>query len=275
MQRRVLLPFVAISLLLVQSTVAAGNLMTIEGDTFRLNGIGRAIENNKPQIIVVGNRPDLSVDSRGNIHIVYARDQRLYYRKWNTSRRSWSPEEYTGLSKGSNNFYVNRSDPDIVVDSRNRPHVFAWRSYAFKQGTFWAQIPLIGADSESYRDTELAINSKDTLYLVKRGGFNGGFIGLQKMETGTGTWIACEDPDKGYGGKNDHAYADLAISPVDDSVHIVSRHWSKDHNTGYQRSADGGKTWTAHTSLWDVDPESPHVAVDHRDLVYVTKGHGQ
>ncbi|MHC4301936.1 MAG: hypothetical protein ACYS7Y_32135, partial [Planctomycetota bacterium] len=233
-----------------------------------------AIESDRPEIIGAGNRPDLSADSRGNVHVVYARDQMLYYRMWNAATCSWSPEENTGLVKGGNKFYSNRSDPDIVVDSRSRPHVFAWRSYAFKEGTSWTQKQPIGADSNSYRDTELAVDSKDTLYLVKRGGFNGGFIGLQKMKADAGNWTACEDPDKGYSGKNDHVYADLAISPLDDSVHVVSRHWNSDHDTGYQRSTDAGKTWTQHTSLWEADPESPHIAVDHLNIVYVTSGHG-
>lgn len=226
-------------------------------------------------IVGIGNRPDLSVDARGNVHVVYARNQVLYYRMWDVSARTWGPEVDTGLSKGGNRFYVNRSDPDIVVDSRDRPHVFAWRSYAFKDGDSWTQIPLIGADSQSYRDTELAIDGEDTLYLVKRGGFNGGFIGLQKMEAGAGKWTICEDPDKGYSGKNDHVYPDLAISRVDDSVHVVSRHWNKDHGTGYQRSIDGGKTWTHHAALWGIDPESPHIAVDHQNIIYVTNGHGE
>jgi hypothetical protein len=227
-----------------------------------------------PEVIGQGNRPDLAVDGQGNLHVVYARDQVLYYKKWDVENHAWSDEENTGLTKDGNELFVNRSDSDIVVDSGARPHVFAWRSYGFKQGDSWKQVNLIGSESLDYRDTELVIDSKDTLYLIKRGGFNGGFIGLQKLTAIGKQWKACTDPDKGYKGENDHVYADIAISPLDDSIHIINRHYGKTHNTGYHRSNDGGNSWGDHTSLWEQDEESPHITVDPSGVVYATDGRG-
>jgi hypothetical protein len=67
----------------------------------------------KPSEVAAGNFPDLALDKSGNIHILYNREG-LKYKKYNLAAGTWSKEQ----SPGCNCDNVKRSDPDIVVDSR-------------------------------------------------------------------------------------------------------------------------------------------------------------
>jgi len=222
--------------------------------------------------IGTGNMPDIAVDKWGNIHVVYARDQVLYYKKWTASTGLWSEEENTGLTKGSNESFVTRVDPDIVIGSDGTPYVHAWASFARKTGSSWVSIPPIPAGN--YRDTELAIDNSDALYLLKRGGFDGGKLGVQKLAHGSTSWSPCMDPDKGLNttGISDHVYPDISINKRDNSIHIAQRH-GPGESTYYHQSTDGGASWT-HSMVTDNEPESPFVQVTSTGKVFVTDGNG-
>ncbi len=116
----------------------------------------------RPEIVATGNFPDLAVDQNGNIHLVYNRSG-LWYKKFDIQSGKWSDEQNTGCNCTG----VERSDPDIVIDSKGNPHVFCGEEYAAFDGGKWTKsIP--GAT----RDTELAIDKNDQIYLVSREGNN-------------------------------------------------------------------------------------------------------
>ena len=225
--------------------------------------------------IGTGNMPDIAVDKEGNIHVVYGRDQVLYYKKWTAATGLWSKEEDTGVSKNPQDNSIARADPDIVVDSDGNPYVYAWNGFAKKSGSSWMSIALPEIGPPHYRDTELAIDSKDTVYMSKRGGWHGAKYGFMKLPKGSTTWIKLPDIDEGLdtGDLSDHIYGDLSISKVDGSIHAVQRH-GPGKSTFYHMSTDGGKTWTEHSEVTNNEPESPFVQVTSSGTVFVTDGDG-
>jgi hypothetical protein len=223
-----------------------------------------------PGCVAQGVYPDLAVDALGNLHLVYGRGEALCYKQYTASVQKWSEEQSTGIEIGAPK-RISRSEPCIVVDSRNRPHVFAgWEHASLSEGRWLKSTPKPGVP---LRDTNLAMDRDDQLFLVHRGGNNGGFIGVLKRNRVSGFWEALEDPDKELPGRNNHVYGDVAISPVDQSIHIVYRH-GKPRDLAYRTSADGGNRWIAE-GIADHSPESPHIVVDYHNTVYVADGHGQ
>ena len=220
----------------------------------------------EPSVVAEGGYPDIQVDRWGDLHLVYGRDDRVYYRKYSRVDRRWSDEQFTGIAAVP---WMARSEPDVVVDSECRPHVFAGSEYSRVEGGRWTTTRL----GEKLRDTELAIDARDTLYLVHRQGNNGGYMGVQCLPAGTSEWKALTDPDKPLLGRNNHVYPDLAVSPVGGSLHIVYRH-GKPMKTAYRRSDDGGRTWPVQEGLTDHEPEAAHVVVDRAGDVYATDGGG-
>jgi len=134
--------------------------------------VKKATRDNKPQITAVGNRPDLSVDSMGNVHIVCARDQVLYYRKWTAKTGSWSPEEDTGLSKSGNKFYANRSDPEsphVAVDHRNIIYVTNGHGEGRRliNGTWHNDGRIVTCGKR--HDPELSVDRQNNVYVTAFG----------------------------------------------------------------------------------------------------------
>jgi hypothetical protein len=222
-----------------------------------------------PEAVAAGAYPDIAVDALGNIHIVFVREDILYYKTFIASLQKWSDEQSTGIDTGPPK-RISRSEPCIVVDSKNRPHVFAGWEYAYLDDGRWlTSTPKPGV---SLRDTNLAIDRNDEVYLVHRGGNNGGNIGILRHSPGSEGWEALEDPDKGMMGKSNHVYGDLAISPANNSIHVVYRK-GQPLNTAYRSSVDGGSHWVAE-GIVDVGPESPHIVIDNYNIVYASDGFG-
>ena len=73
------------------------------------------------------------------------------------------------------------------------------------------------------RDTELAIDSIDNVYLVSRAGYNGGFIGFEKKLVKK-RMCSKTDSDKDNKGENDHVCTGLFIDN-NDIIHLVQRHF--------------------------------------------------
>jgi hypothetical protein len=144
----------------------------------------------KPKPVAVGNFPDIAVDQKGNIHIVYNRDG-LKYRMFEISTGKWLEEKATGCACPG----VKRSDPDIVIDSKGNPHVFCGNEYAWFNGKKWMKVK-----PRAVRDTELAIDSRDNLYLVSRLDSDTAFI---RMETRSGEekWKILSPPDLNSSGE--------------------------------------------------------------------------
>lgn len=219
-----------------------------------------------PAVVAQGSYPDLAVDSNGNVHIVYARSGSLYYKKWNDGTKTWGPEDNIGLGVGR----LERSDPEIVIDSRNRPHVLVGSSYAYWNGSSWNSINP-GVD----RDTAMAIDSEDNVYVIRRGGHNGGYLGLRVRKDGASSFTTLPDPDTANGlprGRNDHVYGHIWVNPVDDSLHVTYRHGAPNHHA-YRASTNGGQNWFGGGVSGD-DFEAPSGAASSSGKIYSVSGNG-
>ncbi len=218
-----------------------------------------------------GNRPDIAVDKSGNLHLVYARNQVLYYKKWDAASEMWREEEQTSIVMGNNKSYVTRADPDILIGSNNEIYVMSWNDFAVKKGNEWIHIS--PTRDSNYRDTEMAIDKNDNIYLIKRGGFTGGNLGVQKLAKGATEWMILADPDSDIdlAGISDHVYPDITIDHHN-NIHIVRRH-GPGNTTFYHCSQDGGRTWT-HSVVCEDEPEGSFIETLSEGTVIVTEGHG-
>ena len=216
----------------------------------------------KVKMVATGHFPDLTTDNNGNIHLIYNRNG-LKYKKYDRSTQTWSDEESTGCVCEN----IFRSDPDIVVDSKGNPHVFCGSEYARFNGEKWEKIV-----PSATRDTELAIDSKDNVYLVSRAGYNGGYIGFEKINWSEYEWIKMTDPDKNSKGENDHVYTDIFIDDLD-IIHLVQRHGPEVEVT-YRQSADDGKTWPVEENVMDEREEAPHIVATSKGVPFITTGAG-
>jgi len=216
----------------------------------------------RPEVVATGNFPAIATDPHGNLHIVYNRNG-LKYKKYDVKAGKWSNEQTPGCACE----HVERSAPNIVLDSKGNPHVFCGRDYAFWDGRRWRSSRPGGT-----RDTKLVIDSKDNVYLTSRGGNHGGYIGLVKKAPGS-SWVVMTDPDLAQKGTNDHHYADMYVDK-NDHIHLVHRNGPVVRNT-YRRSTDGGLTWPLQENVNDRWDEAPHVIADSKGNVYMTTGLGE
>lgn len=215
----------------------------------------------KPEVVATGNFPDLTVDDFGNIHLVYNRSG-LRYKKYDFEKSEWLAEQETGC----NCEYIERSDPDIVVDSKENPHVYCGNEYAWFDGRKWNHLKTKGT-----RDSELAINSNDQLFLVSRGGNFNGNIGMETRDLNS-EWTFLPDPDENGKSINDHVYSDLFVA-ADNTIHLVQRHGPVQEVT-YRRSTDGGRTWPVEEAVSDDRGEAPHIVVDQNGKVIISTANG-
>jgi hypothetical protein len=214
------------------------------------------------QQVATGNFPDFVVDGQGNIHLVY-NNGGLKYKKYYAAAKTWSAEQNTGCACTT----VERSDPDIVVDSKGNPNVYCGTEFVRWTGSYWQKIA-----PGTVRDTELGMDGNDNVYLIDRGGNNGGNIGIKKLAPSASNWTALSDPDNGQtGGHSDHVYPDIHIDS-DNTIHVIQRHGSIQEVT-YDYSTDGGQTWKREGVTGD-RAEGPHITVDVGNNVFVTSGNG-
>ncbi len=216
----------------------------------------------KPEIVATGHFPDLAVDNDGNIHLVYHRNG-LRYKKYDASTKTWSNE----IEVGCECEYVERSDPDVVVDSKGLPAVYCGKEFAWFDGENWHKsIP------GSTRDTELAMDSEDNICLIHRGGNNGSFIGMKMFSKEKNEWTDLTDPDKNDMGSNDHVYSDFFIDK-NDQIHLVQRHGPNVEVT-YRTSLDGGITWEKSEDVMDERGEGPHIIANLEGTAFISTGKG-
>ncbi len=215
----------------------------------------------RPTEVAKGNFPDLAVDQQGNIHLVYNRSG-IMYRKYDIAKKEWSKETAAGCQ------CINavRSDPDLVIDSKGNPHVFCGNEYSWFDGKKWNNVKPKGS-----RDTELAINSNDQIFLVSRGGNFNGHIGMETRK-GNDKWSFIADPDENGKSFNDHVYSDLFVT-TDNTLHLIQRHGPVKEIT-YRSSTDGGLTWPIEEAVSDDRAESPHIIVDQSGKVVIATGKG-
>lgn len=215
----------------------------------------------RPTVVAQGNFPDLAVDQQGNIHLVYNRSG-LMYRKFDSMKKEWSNETAVGCP------CVNavRSDPDVVIDSKGNPHVYCGNEYAWFDGKKWNNVKPKGS-----RDSELAINSNDQVFLVSRGGNFKGNIGMETRQ-GSAKWSFLPDPDENGKSVNDHVYNDLFVS-ADNTLHLIQRHGPVKEVT-HRRSTNGGLSWPIEEAVSNDRAESPHIVVTKSGRVIISTGKG-
>lgn len=220
----------------------------------------------QPERVGDGAYPDLAADAGGGLHLVYVRDGALYYRHRPAGAQVWEPEQATGLRAEN----PHRSDPEVAVDSRRQPHVLVGRSYAWRENGVWKAL-----DPGVERDTAMAIDGQDNVFICRRGGAHGGFLGLRQRHAGADRFKDLPDPDVAGGlpkGQNDHVYSHLFISPRDQSVHVVYRHGAPSR-CAYRVSTNGGLTW-AGGGISDDDLEAPSGLALADGTIYVISGNG-
>ena len=111
-----------------------------------------------------GTKPELSVDSRGTIHIAFMTE--LFDGEVLHASRAGEGWQVTSLATGY--FY---GPLDLAIDSRDRPHIayhdhsFEDLAYAHFDGTAWQveNIPHIGHDGW---DSSIALGPEDEVYLA-------------------------------------------------------------------------------------------------------------
>ena len=85
-----------------------------------------------------GSYPDVTADKNGILHIVYARNGKLYYRNYCPKKNQLSQEIYTTLTYLQDKYPgPNRSDPEIKVESCGKIHVLVGQQYACWDGKEW------------------------------------------------------------------------------------------------------------------------------------------
>lgn len=215
----------------------------------------------RPKVVAEGNFPDLAVDQQGNIHMVYNRAG-LRYKKYDASKKQWGAEMEVGCACEN----VVRADPDVVIDSKGQPHVYCGNEYAWFDGKNWNKVKPKGS-----RDSELAINSNDQLFLVSRGGNFKGHIGMETRQ-GNSAWTFLPDPDENGKSVNNHVYNDLFVD-ANSTLHLVQRHGPVKEVT-YRRSTDNGLTWPIEEAISDDRSESPHIVVSKSGKILISTGKG-
>ena len=121
----------------------------------------------------------------------------------------------------------------------------------------------------------MAIDGFDNIYICRRGGASGGYIGLMKLPAGTSTWQSLSDPDIANGqpiGRNDHVYTHIFASDDDDTIHLVYRH-AAPNDMAYRYSTDGGATFSGGGVSGD-DAEAPSGYVGGDGNIYAIGGAG-
>lgn len=211
------------------------------------------------------------MDSASNVHLVYARDGKLWYRKYDSAAPSWSSEEWTGINQSASY----RNKPRIALDSNDRPHVLGGQGTGTGKYGYWTGSAWVTFAESLNRDTDLAIDGSDNVYVVRRGGSSGGYIGARVRLAGANSFTVLPDPDIADGlplGRNDHVYGSVFVNPVDDSVHVVYRH-GEPTDFAYRFSQNGGANWSGGGVSGD-DDEEPSGIASQNGTIFVIGGAG-
>jgi len=238
-----------------------------------------AVNSNNPLFIGMGSYPDITADKNGILHFTYVRDTALLYRNYNPGTNTLGNEMFTTLTCLKDSFLgPNRSKPVIKVDSKGFIHVFVGQQYGYFDNKTWVKI-----NPNATRDTDMDIDQDGTVYIVKRGGNNGGFIGVNIRKISESKFQPTEtDPDigtteeKNWLRKNgNHPYGNIWID-TKNTIHIVFRQAMPEY-VSYRQSTDGGKTWKG-TGVFGGDEwqgETSDIGVTASGKVYVVSQNGE
>lgn len=217
---------------------------------------GGAAAQLKP-IGTTGSYPDIQLDRQGNLHLVYGRSGKAYYRVLPRGAGAFRPEENTGVGASKDHQY----QPDVGIDSKGVVHVLGGAYYNTRTGTGWGQPIRPGVG----RDHHLAVASNDDAWIVYRGNQ----LTARHKKAGASQFSAAVNIFSG-GGTN-HVYPDICAGS-DGTVHVVFRMmYPTNYDCAYLRH-DGTKwgalEWACLKGRSKVE-EGPHVALDRNNVPWV------
>ncbi|MBF0432824.1 MAG: hypothetical protein HQK83_16185 [Fibrobacteria bacterium] len=211
----------------------------------------------------VGRAPDIVVDHNGDVHAIYMVSHIYKYRKIGRDG-TIGPEIDVGF--GLERDDSTRSYGEIVVDSKNQPHIFS--------GPGYATLPTDATEMQKItlgkRDNSITIDSKDKILIIYRGTEAGeysgpGMIQGQIKESGDSDFGQVMNLDENYQGRNRNVYC-AAMAGPDDKFHVILRH-GPDNSIYYLESADG-TTWGEGEQISGVNlGEAPRIVVTPKNRI--------
>ncbi len=231
--------------------VALGALLLAHGATAQIAPIGTK-----------GAYPDLAIDKNGNLHLVYGRSGKTYYRVLSKGSPLFGAEESTGVGASADH----RQQPDVAIDSTGGVHVLGGSLYNRKIGTSWGSPQAPGIS----RDHHMAIDSNDRIWVVYRGGQ----VAVKSKLASASVWTG--GTNIYTSGATDHIYPDITAG-TDGSVHLVFRMLHpNNYDCGYLRY--NGSTWSSvQWACKQGSPkmeEGPHIALDKNNIPHVAMPEG-
>ena len=212
------------------------------------------------QIQTIGTQgayPDIQLDKAGNLHLVYGRSGKTYYRMLPYGASAFTPEESTGVGASRDH----QKQPDVAIDPKGGVHVLGNSTYNMRTPTGWGSPVSPGVG----RDHHMAFTSGGDLWIVYRGYQ----LSARRKPSGGKTF---ESPINIYsGGGTDHVYPDIC-GGSDGTVHVVFRmRVPSNYDCAYLKF-DGQKwgtvEWACLNGRSKVE-EGPHVALDRNNVPWV------
>lgn len=209
-----------------------------------------------------GSYPDIQIDQDGDLHLVYARSGKTYYRVLPKNGTAFSTEEDTGVGASTDH----RMQPDVAIDSRGEPHVLGGARYNVRRSGNWGTAMSPGVS----RDHHMAIASNDDVWIVYRGNQ----LTARRKRAGNSTFDSAINIFSG--GGTDHVYPDI-IAGSDGKVHVVFRMRNpSNYDCGYVHY-DGqqwyGVEWACRNGRPKIE-EGPHVALDRNNIPWCAMPEG-
>lgn len=218
--------------------------------------------------VAVGSYPDVVVDAGGLVHIVYVRGEQVIVRS-RSADGGWGAEREVPVPAT----VVERSDPELAVDTAGRLHVFCGAVYAREEEKVWTTVEV----PKAARDTAMAVDAAGDAYICFRGGWDGGDLGMIKIRAGSRAFEKLPDPDI-FGGRgkgmSNHVYGHVFAGTKPGEIHVVYRHHEPPLRCGYRYTSDGGKTWNG-GGIADDDFEAPSGVTAPDGTPYVITGKGE
>jgi hypothetical protein len=213
--------------------------------------------------VIGGTDPDVAVDSRGHLHIVYARGESTYYVKYDYAAGAILVGE-TRVGGGW--------DPQVAVDSRNQPHVaFGGRGYEKLMYAYWTgggfSAPVQAMEA---RDRpRIALDSQDRAYVsamrealprVRVFVYQNGSLLVGDVEM----------------GMND--YGSLALDPQNRAHALWRTRHSMHHSSYAYGESTAGIVAAADQVAWESSSDNGWIAVDKNGnlhAVHTRVGYGE
>ncbi|MBN2490558.1 MAG: hypothetical protein JXQ29_06895, partial [Planctomycetes bacterium] len=210
----------------------------------------------------LGSYPDIQLDRAGNLHLVYARSGRTYYRMLPSGMNTFLAEEDTRVGASSDH----QKQPDVALDSRGGVHVLGSSTYNTRTAQGWGTPLATGVG----RDHHMTVAANDDVWIVYRGNQ----LSARRKRAASATFDATVSIFSG--GGTDHVYPDICAG-TDGTVHVVFRMmYPTNYDCGYLRydgQAWASVEWACLLGRSKME-EAPHVALDRNNIPWVAMPEG-